>query len=186
MTGVQKELHMSDGELWKWYEIIQDFCKSKLPQKPYCTKNKINYSKLHNMYRRIAYISIAKPDKYEKLLPIAREYMQSATTPKEFAKNHGISALSLIEMSLHLKYLDRIEYLKSQKNPDSMKFIEVHKGSWRTNIPSSNGKSPLIEPEVVAKKNDIELIISKGVKVIVSPEIGADKLVRIIELLKDL
>ena len=54
-------------------------------------------------------------------------------------------------------------------------------------VPSTQTQAPVVhEPEVLRKQNDIELTISVGVKVVVAPEVGADKLVRIIELLKDL
>jgi hypothetical protein len=42
------------------------------------------------------------------------------------------------------------------------------------------------EHEVVEKQNDIEIIISKGVKVSISPNIDSMKIIKIIELLKDL
>lgn len=42
------------------------------------------------------------------------------------------------------------------------------------------------EPEVLSPKNDIELQISKGVRVLISPELDSMKIIKIIELLKDL
>ena len=64
-----------------------------------------------------------------------------------------------------------------------MKFIKIENPVVQQNqiIQSAEPKQ-----EVLKEKNDVELIISKGVKVVVSPEVGADKLIRIIELLKDL
>lgn len=64
-----------------------------------------------------------------------------------------------------------------------MKFVQITREK-----DSVSEFSTLKEPqeEFVEKQNDIELIITKGVKVIISPNIDSMKIIKIIELLKDL
>ncbi|HEY1645922.1 MAG TPA: hypothetical protein VGF75_06165, partial [Candidatus Saccharimonadales bacterium] len=116
-----------------------------------------------------------------KVVPLGRKYLVSAMPPSKFVKSHDIDIKTLSTLATHLNYIDAIAEMKDKKEPKSMQFIQVPQKL----IPSDYPSSP-IEPEVVKKQNDIELMISAGVKVVVAPEVGADKLIRIIELLKDL
>ena len=84
-------------------------------------------------------------------------------------------------MRTHLRYLEVINRIKLNldKSPpvnEEMTFRQV--------ISSSPVVIP--EPEVIQAKNDIELTITKGVRVICSPNLDSMKLIKIIELLKDL
>lgn len=95
----------------------------------------------------------------------------------QFCKEHNFDIKALSPLVTHLNYLDVIQLMQDKQESAPM-FIQV---------PSIQTQAPVVhEPEVLRKQNDIELTISVGVKVVVAPEVGADKLVRIIELLKDL
>lgn len=95
----------------------------------------------------------------------------------QFCKEHNFDIKVLSPLVTHLNYLDVIQLMQDKQESAPM-FIQV---------PSTQTQAPVVhEPEVLRKQNDIELTISVGVKVVVAPEVGADKLVRIIELLKDL
>lgn len=112
-------------------------------------------------------------------MPLARKFLDSGMTSTEFSKIHKIALKDLSEACTHIRYLEIIDRLKAEREQKPMEFIQV---------PTINFPMPTAHPqqEVLKKQNDIELMISAGVKVVVAPEVGADKLVRIIELLKDL
>jgi hypothetical protein len=171
----------ADGEkIWEWYQIILKYQAQDLPQKQFCDAEGIDYDKFCAKLFRIVYKKNREPELYNKWLPIARKYLESGMLPNKFVKIHDISIRYLSEMSTHLRYIDTIEEIKKTKEKSPMNFIKVP----TMNLPMPTPQEP--EQEVLKKQNDVELIISKGVKVVVSPEVGADKLIRIIELLKDL
>lgn len=170
-----------DEDIWNWYQVILKYQSQDLPPKKFCGSEGIDYAQFCSKLFRIVYKQHREPELYQKWLPLTRKFMESDMLLHEFVKIHDIPLRYLSEMATHLRYVDKIEEMRKIKEKPNMKFIEV------PTLPISNGGSPVsIEPEVLKKQNDVELIISKGVKVVVAPEVGADKLIRIIELLKDL
>lgn len=170
----------SKEEVWYWYQVMEEYQKSGLIQTNFCKENKIDYKVFCNMRFRIIYKRDSEPQLYKKLMDIGREYMSLgyAKGANEFAKKHGVNPRHLSEVATHMGYLDMIEELKAEKEPAPMKFVQVqHQG---------NLQRPVQEAEVVEKQNDIEIIITKGVKVSISPNIDTMKVIKIIELLKDL
>ena len=175
---------LDDDEVWYWHKCIEGYLSQPLPQKAYCEQHNINYKTFCNRYYRIVYKSVKHPEEYKRLVPIARKYLASGgKAASQFAKANDIHVNTLSEMVTHLGYKDAIEKLKAEREGMSMKFIQVPSVQPR---PPTGYRGNAIEPEVMKKQNDVELIISAGVKVVVAPEVGADKLIRIIELLKDL
>lgn len=173
-------------EIWYWYEKVQEFMNSAISQRKYCHEHNVDYKKFPNMYYRIIYKTYSDPKLYESLVPLVRKYMSSETPAHKFAKDHGIHSRILTEMVMHLGYLDIIEKMKSEKEAAKMKFIQVPPMGSVT-VPTMN--LPMItqqEHKVVEKQNDIEINITKGVKVSISPNIDSMKIIKIIELLKDL
>lgn len=83
----------------------------------------------------------------------------------------------------HLNCTEQLSKLKNSQVDSPMKFVQITREK-----DSVSEFSTLKEPqeEFVEKQNDIELIITKGVKVIISPNIDSMKIIKIIELLKDL
>lgn len=166
-------------EIWKWYEILEDFRKSGLAGKEYCNKNNMQYAKFVNMIYRIHYKKYANPTEYNILLLLGRKYLNSGLQASKFAQANNIKVVKLSEVTTHIRYLDIIEKKLQEKAPERMKFIEV------TAKPDNLISSPQ-QAEVIEKQNDIEIIISKGVKVSISSSIDSMKIIKIIELLKDL
>jgi hypothetical protein len=62
-----------------------------------------------------------------------------------------------------------------------MNFIQV--ATLQSNFPAIQDSQPA---EVIEPQNDLEIIIGKGVKVSIAPNIDTMKVVKIIEFLKDL
>ncbi len=168
-------------EIWYWYQKIQEFHELGLAQKEYCDAHEVDYKKFCNMYYRIDYKRTRDPELYAKLVATTRKYIASGAPASKFARANDIHPRILSECVTHLGYLDIIESMRQSKEEKPMQFIQV---------PTVQGAlaRPNMEPEheVVEKQNDIEIIISKGVKVSISPNIDSMKIIKIIELLKDL
>jgi hypothetical protein len=170
--------------IFEWHKILEKFNSSGMHAKQFCKENSINYEKFYRMKLRLEHKRYTDPDLYEKLVKLGRSYLTSGIPAGVFSKNHNINILDLSSISTHLRYLDAVQEMKEKGNTGSMRLIEIPIVPF-----TKGGRSEPIEPtepEVIKKQNSVELTITKGVKVVVSPEVGADKLLRIIELLKDL
>jgi hypothetical protein len=164
------------AEVWHWYKVVREFEESEMLQKRFCTERGYDYKTFVNRYTRIVWKSKSHPELYARVVPLGQKFLKSGMRPSDFVKIHDIDIKTLSSLATHLNYINVIEEMKSRDKASPMQFIQ---------LPSVQQR-PAMEPEVLKKQNDVELIISAGVKVIVAPDVGADKLIRIIELLKDL
>lgn len=164
-------------DIWKWHLIMEDYLESGLTQADYCKRNDIIYRDFTNMYYRIVFKSRGNPEEHKRLIPIARECMRAGVAVATYAKKVGEDRIILNSAVMHLRCLDTIKEMKAEKTEEKpeMKFIAVN--------PERNVSA---QAEVIEPQNDIELTISKGIKVSIAPNIDSMKIVRIIELLKDL
>ena len=188
-------LKRSDEEVWHWHQHLQQFKASGMTPAMYCRTHKLNDKTFSNLKFRMEYIKDSNPELYAHWVPITRQYMASAQSAAEFAKEHKIPINKLCEMGTHLAYVDVVERLKLEKEDASMQFIQVPnprairsesaaQNPYPDRLPAESAQSA--EPEVIQPQNDLEIIISKGVKVSISPNIDTMKIIKIIELLKDL
>lgn len=168
-------------EIWEWHQHIEAYQSSGMGQKEYCTEFNVDYKKFCNMRYRIEYKMYTHPQLYVDLIKLGRNYIASGSPGAKFAEKNKMSPRILSEVVTHLGYLDIIEKIRQEKEDKPMNFIQV---------PTVQGAlaRPPIEPEhqVMEKQNDLEIIISKGVKVSIAPNIDTMKIVKIIEFLKDL
>lgn len=168
----------TDEDIWEWYQHIENWKKSGLPQKKFAESVGISYNKMTNMIFRIIYKATSDPKTYAKLVKFGRSYLESGSKfSSQYAKDNGIMPSHLSEIITHLNYLDIIERMKKEKE-SQMNFIQVP----TMNLPMLTPQ----EPQIMEKQNDLEIIISKGVRVSISSNIETMKVVKIIELLKDL
>jgi hypothetical protein len=148
---------------------------------------------------RIVYISNTEPETYKKWVDYAIAYKKSSDSLENFCKIHNIPSKKLSFVGTHLNYLDIIEKMKKkmlpkESVPSEMSFVEIPCGAIKqpliqppSLIAEVHGYKVVSEiPEVIESKNDIEITINKGVKVIIAPNIDPLKIIKIIELLKDL
>jgi hypothetical protein len=199
-----------DDDVWYWYLRCEEFRQLEMGQTEYCKRYNVDYKSFSNMWYRITYRKYSHPAMYAEYIPITRKYLESGLTAKEFCRIHDVDRNILGCMTTHLNYVDIIERLKKTRSMDEpivpqskpaqskMNFVQVKS---REEIPlrtiSEAKPRPPFQPiqqesnlikqgEVIEPQNDIEIIISKGVKVSVSPNIDSMKIIKIIELLKDL
>jgi hypothetical protein len=168
-------------EVWYWHEKVEEYQLSGMGPKAYCDAYKVEYKKFSNMLFRFVFKKVNNPELYEKYMNLARKFLKSDMNPKDFCKIHDIDQRHLNETCTHIGYLDLIEEIKKEKQSE-MKFIEVPIIPIKAFTPYMEQKSQ----EVLEKQNDLEIIISKGVKVSIAPNIDSMKIIKIIELLKDL
>ena len=186
------------AEIWYWYQHIEKFKEHGKSKAAYCCEHNLDLKKFNNLYYRIAYIRDTSPI-YESICDLAREFRESTEGIKKFSENNNISASNLKAALTHVNYLDIIKRLKESNYtlPDNYQnSIECSKKSKKTpmsfiKVPKSKDKKPeplipIVQEYKVIEQNDLEIIITKGVKVSISPNIDSMKIIKIIELLKDL
>lgn len=188
---------MNNEELWYWYCLVEKYKTCGVTRSQFAKKHQVSEKKLCNMINRLRYNSENSPDLYAKSIAIGRMYLASSESVKDFASNNNVSESFINHIAIHIRYIDKIEKLKKEKGANIMNFIKVPMQALDSDsIDTDKGKDTVSESlsvvkptpmqEIVEKKNDIEIIISKGVKVLISPNIDSMKIIKIIELLKDL
>lgn len=199
---------ISDNEVWHWHKVFEDYEGSKLRACDYCRKNNIEYRKFNNMRRAFMHQRETNPMQYKLMMELANQCNASNLPVSIFAKKHNVDRRALAEVITHINYLKRVEHLKLTRDTvevKSMSFVAVPRAEPRippvstprppfnpeyapTPRPPVDPQPPSAAPEaeIVEEQNSIELFISKGVKVSVSPEVPAEKIIKIIQLLKDL
>jgi hypothetical protein len=188
---------LSDNELIDLYKHWQESKKHPISYAQYAREHKLDVSNFASWHLKFnPWTGKYKKQKQNELY-YAGLYKEKEEHASVFCRNNSISPSRLHLVSSHIFLMERINNLLDKesnniKKESSMSFIEVPKKQdiWDNFKPLN----PIIqkqpekpqEQEVIKAQNDIELIITKGVKVIVSPQIGTEKFIKIIELLKDL
>jgi ABC-type ATPase with predicted acetyltransferase domain len=172
-------------EIWGWHLQIEKFKTTGMTGSKYCNTHGIDKKKFSNMSYRILYKKVNDPVLYKKLIEEAKRYLASGIRPSVFARENNLNPSVLSETVTHLGYLEIIENKRKEKENQPMTFHPVPASIQRI-IPKTLIVEPEPEQEVVEKQNDIEIIITKGVKVSISPNIDSMKIIKIIECLKDL
>lgn len=181
-------LKLADKDIWFWYQHIVTQKASEVTAPTYCTEHGLDYKKFTNMRYRMFSTQQSRPEEYDKMVALARKFMASGLSISAFCTKHKVDKVKLTEINTHVKYHDVIDRLKkeNQKPSDTMHFIALDPKA-STTMPSQQYLNQFAPPaEVVEARNDIELVITKGVKVMISPQVDSMKIIKIIELLKDL
>lgn len=186
----------SDDELIRLYYLSKEVEESgymisrheKIEAKDQTLIRQFNY--------RYYFLSKKSPAKHKYLIDLANRFIQlKADNPKllqkTFLKQYAPDTIfSLFQSTLiHISYKLYVDNLiknttfvtrKSEPMPSDketqLSFIPV--------IPSLTN-DPIIKEEIVPEKNSIEIIIKKGVKVILEPNVDTSVIIKIIDLLKE-
>ena len=169
---------VSDEHVWYWHKHCEKQMELGISIKDYAEQFNVEYKRFSNMRYKIFYKKYSGPEDYKKILKQAKEYLASGEHIGKFSSSRKINPRIISEMVTHLKYQERIERLTKESEEPQMNFVQVAKQ------PQEVQQST--EAELMEKQNDIEIIISKGVKVSIAPNIDSMKIIKIIELLKDL
>ena len=76
--------------------------------------------------------------------------------------------------------------MMSKKHKEDKSFMNFVKVNTEPKVIENTEVKILPTPLHVESKNDIEIVINKGVRVLISPNIEPMQMIKIIELLKDL
>lgn len=182
-------LRLPDDEIWKWYQIIKDQKKSGLAGMKYCKQHNIDYKKFANQRFRMFNIKDARPGEYKDMRKWSEKFLDSETPLTQFCRDNDVDRVKLMEMNTHVQYERVLARLKTEKGDETkeeekpnMNFVQLKNPT----TPKTFLAQPVQEHELVEAQNDIELKITKGVKVLISPQVDSMKIIKIIELLKDL
>lgn len=181
----------SDKELWELYLHYQEWRETGKAQKEFCAQKNIPIGKFYNFIFRYDYKK-SNPKIYNQLLEKLNHYKElhakTNITCLDFTKKYcpEIKPTILLDMQAHLNVLSKIESFKLNppiiNNVDDFQFIK---------LPSQKSPTPIVvlqeqKQEVLSPKNDVTLTIKQGITVTISPNIAGEKIIKIIELLKDL
>ncbi len=161
-----------------WYNHMEAHKFSGMKTFDYCQHNNLNLLTFRNKKSIFTYGTNSAAAKNKKYIDLAIEYKSSTMTSKQFADYHSAKEKAICKASTYLNYQEIIdEHLRvSKEEPMSFKSITV----------SPIMPPPTPETEFIPVQNDIEIVIAKGVKVIIAPNIDPMKIIKIIELLKDI
>lgn len=193
----------SDEEIWFWYKHIEAARQSKLMLSKYINLHGLNLREFMYMKTRIFYTKYCNPKEYAKLLPIGTACIASGLSKPAFIKKNNleIHKSTLIAITAHIHHMAIIDRMKSRiadgliEAPESpsepefeepMKFIMIPAASIQQVAYKSEEPCKLEDTEMLQKQNEVEITIAMGVKVVVSPNIDSMKIIKIINLLKDL
>ena len=206
MWGIMKE-QISDKQLMFWYNHCIESDSYYANRAQYAREKNIDEVKLSFYYCRFNPWTGKFKDKKENEIYLAELYQsEGKRSLQKFCIQHKINSSRLRQVIDYLRYMSRINNILGENNKQQigeviarenkilinkcdetkqMNFIEAPK--QKELIPQQIPEEPKQqETQVFEAQNDLELIISKGVRVIVSPQIDNLKLIKIIELLKDL
>ena len=182
------KIKRTNEEILEWYEILERWRASEMGRVEFCKQNNIPLGRFANMKRNLYLCKYEKPDLYKTLIELAEKYLSSGKTSRQFSEEYNIDQIILGNAATHLKYLRLLE--EAQKE-SGMNFVQIDNSSKdfdKTDYSQDvrNEIQEEVHEEVIEKRNDVELMITKGIKVIISPNIDASKIIKIIELLKDI
>lgn len=178
-----KKKKATDKQLWEYKEHHKRRLEEGLTVKEYTAKYGLCPADFKNKINRINYNLRGDTERYQRIYDAVKTKVQGGVKHglmPSICNELGISYSQFSEMRIHIRYTEAIkryeEKLKQDKPP--MNFVDV--------TPNQQIAKQEEQPEVLEPKNDIEIIITKGVKVIISPNIDSMKIIKIIELLKEM
>jgi hypothetical protein len=204
---------ISDDEIWFWYNLFEYKFKENLICKKLAKQYNLSITQLYNKQNAIYGKSRTNPELYKALNHLVSVQDNYNGTISKFCKDHKVSENLYTDHKGHLEYLKIIERLKSERTlefpPKPMKVSHrqykeknkkisdltsslskprpVPKGLTFNPIePNWSATLPITDGPKVTEKPDIEILASKGIRVLISHEVDATNILKIIQLIKDL
>ena len=190
MKEIRKNsINLDSEEIWKWYTIVTYCINTRQVESKYCQDNGLNYSTYVSRKRIILSHKYTKPNQYEKDVNFYNEFKKTDMSCVDFCnrddcKISGFNANRLSHIINHIKVIEIIEKFKREgrlvEQEDPMNFLPV-KPKVNRIVPNQE-----ISHSFESAQNEIELKIKEGIRVIISSNVESRKIIKIIELLKDL
>ncbi len=174
---MKKRQKMSDQEIWELYNHIESQKESGMQIISYCNKNNIDAKRFKNVKSLINYPKTNGPEHLKNMYSIHKERKENHLTRDEICIKYSISTSQFNQFNNYIYYKKIIDKYKEPEK-ESMNFVKV----------ATTSQTPVFEkePELIEKQNDLEIIISKGIKVTISPNICSSSIIKIIEVLKEI
>lgn len=188
----------TNDEIKFWYEHCQNQQNSLSTLLEYSREFNLDSKLLSNWKQRFNPWHSKYANEKKREQDLYELYRATNPVRSKFCAKHNLPVHRLSIISAHYGYMDRLKEIyvdelyepfnqedymdepDAPPEPQPMKFIT--RQEQQPIIPISTAP----EAEVIEEQNDIELTITKGVKVILTPDFPALKIIKIIELLKDL
>ena len=200
---------IKDQELWCWH-ILKEYAESEGLSAPDVAKVLgCKSSRVGHMFGKVVSPYPLSQKNRDKLVRCLDEYLLCKDKPdfskENFFKSRNINSMAFRTCRANIKYLDRLEWLK--KNPPLevksfedcveilKKYIDCKKPKEEgqfTQIPPQSPKELTFIPvknEIVAKKEEekiIQLLNENGIFITVTKDVTNERILKIIQLIKDL
>ena len=185
-------------ELIGWYKHVLEQRRSGLSPSEYCRKNKLFPGTFNNKRWRFFNCQKNNPQQYQIYLEACKRFQikkenDRYLTSKLFCIENNLVLTKFVEFLAHMNYLKLAEeFLVSEPDYRTKELVQKKQESnfIQLKAPVKQEIAPVVEQlkehEIIEAQNDLEIQITKGVKVLVSPQIDSAKILKIIQLLRDL
>lgn len=205
-------IEATNDEIKFWYDHLLKNKKQKLKGEVYAHRNNLSPKALVNWKQRFNPWSGKFKLQKDRELELYDLYKATGSPRASFCAKHNLPMHRLTLVGTYLEYKKRLEQIYGENVPSLVPDkinIEIPQEEYMpepepittfrafTPIPTvcdAVPRPPFQPPqtqitqshEVIEAKNDVELSLKKGVKVILSPEIDTSQIIKIIEFLKEL
>lgn len=173
-----------DQDVYDWYQHCVAMKREEARPSEYAKAHNLSVKSLCNYSYRFFYTRFKdNPEEFERLKALCEKYQNRpmGMTRGTFCKENDVKESIFADVIQHvsvMKTVERVQNKLDQEKEKPMGFVKI-------DAPVQKKEQPQ-EVEVVEPLNDIELKACDGVKVIISPQIESSKIMKIIELLKEL
>lgn len=171
----------SDEDVMYWYKMVMQFKKEKTKPFLFCKKYSLDKLVFDRRRRNVLYEETIGSKLYNEELSHYNEQQKSGLAQKAYCAKFNKARYYLHEISAHMSFMERVNLLLNEDNVDEpMSFIKAP-----AVIPVQQTQ-PIPQQELIAKKNSIEISISEGIRVLVDEGVCSTKILKIIDLLRDI
>lgn len=201
-------IERADQEIKFWYEHYIKFHKMGLTKGSYAHKYGIELKEFSNWFIRFNPWRGNYREHKKREIELILLYKAKGESRAMFCSKYQIPGHRMDVVGTHMEYMRRLNKIYNGNVPVDPSYLDANESTAIKEeqkpmtfitrepepLPSVMPSAPRPEfipitppvAEVIEEQNHVELTITKGVKVILSPEFPAIKIIKIIELLKDL
>ena len=176
-------LNKTEDRVIFYHNHIEKARESGVAVHEYCKLNGLKDSDFHSMRYRIEYKMKTDPEENQRLIDIINQAKSLNLSAQETSKQFNVTIKVVEKVKAHIRYQEIIAEYKKNTIPSSSGDLGFVRLSAPKMMPPPESK---VETELLSPQNDIQISISQGIKVSISPNIDSHKIIKIIELLKDL
>jgi GH15 family glucan-1,4-alpha-glucosidase len=198
-------------KLFEWYQHIKIQLKSGMKLREYLIENNLPVKQFVNFSTRVLHKQFTNPRDYGRSISFREKFIRSNLTNHNFCKANGLNGYYLHSILTHFSTWSRIEIEMIKRGIDptqceinpfnrvqdrelSMNFIKVKNVKSKSmssimrsaSLPATGPAEHQPQGEFIKPKNDLEISISHGIKVILPHDTDTEKMLKVINFLKEL